>query len=132
MHFTVIISLFVIDRIVKYFAVHFGSYSLNTNFLFLFQHSPATQVFTFFVFAFLIFLWYGSKLKDPSIALILAGGISNSLDIFSYKGVIDPLHISTFYFNIADIMIWWGVFGKMKEFLYTKREEIQNQNTKMN
>ena len=68
------------------------------------------------------YLIYRSKQIDIALILILSGAISNIVDRFVYKGVIDYIHISFWSdFNLADIYIVVGVIIYIYKLLFISR-----------
>ncbi|MCK4650847.1 signal peptidase II [Candidatus Babeliales bacterium] len=102
-----------------------------------FQSNLAFNILTAFIFLILIVFvvhTYAIIQKGRKCVffefLILAGAISNLLDRFLHRGVIDfiDIYIGTWHwptFNLADIFVVVGVFGILGRFgylwLYSKR-----------
>ena len=62
------------------------------------------------------------KMRDSlalPLSLVIAGGISNYIDLIRFGYVRDPLSIGTFVFNVADIFILIGTFWAI--WVYTRR-----------
>lgn len=109
--------LFVLDR---YFKFNRGeTFSLNYGVAVgLFNTSEYGRYITFSICVLFLILiryfvckWrsYNSKEKVFAVCVVL-GSLSNLLDRFIYKAVIDYIHISIIpVFNIADVMITVGI-----------------------
>ncbi|HLC49022.1 MAG TPA: signal peptidase II [Candidatus Andersenbacteria bacterium] len=53
------------------------------------------------------------------LTLVLAGGVSNYIDVLRFGYVRDPLSIGSFVFNVADICILAGTLWAI--WVYTRR-----------
>lgn len=62
-----------------------------------------------------------SHFSSTGLILVLGGGISNLLDRFQYRGVVDYLDLKILpVFNLADIMITIGMIVIIWEILHRK------------
>lgn len=102
--------LFLLDQGLKYYVVsHLLPYWLNSGLMLgLFPGWGLASVVIYGLSAYFLFKWYHgstSRWRDPILSLFLAGGLSNSLDRFTYHGVIDYIPIFSTRVNISDLAI---------------------------
>lgn len=73
------------------------------------QHvSTSIIVITLLVLVLLSSKWIDRGKRGIGALLLLAGGLSNLIDIIIWGGVLDPFHIHNLQFNLADIIIIMG------------------------
>tara|TARA_B100000767_G_C19558419_1_gene448004 strand:+ start:31 stop:534 length:504 start_codon:yes stop_codon:yes gene_type:complete len=149
-NFTIIISIFFLDRITKVkiiahqennniifvndylnleliwnTGIGFGLLSLDAN---LFYHLITLLIF--FVIIFLFYVIYKSSYVDKILfSLVLGGALGNFYDRILYFAVPDfiDLHYNDFHwftFNIADIFISVGIILHIVKDLIFKKNEI--------
>ncbi|MEK7606721.1 MAG: signal peptidase II [Patescibacteria group bacterium] len=126
--------LFFSDRILKFLAPRFPENALSTS-----SHLAGAGFFlnpkllgltlpSFFSFgaalaALVLFLIFAAeqKLSRPPVYLILAGGLSNLVDRGLFSGVVDFIRIGNATFNIADLLIWVGIFLLLRQAFFSER-----------
>ncbi len=123
--FFIFISLFIVDQIIKYCFVHFNwdvegpymslqlayNYGVAFSMLsFLAQYLKYIQLLL--VLGGIIYLYKNQDVFEEyyiPIALLLAGGLSNILDRFTYGGVVDYFYwhygFEFAIFNFSDVII---------------------------
>ena len=110
-----LVSLFVLDRFLKYYFINQGSYVINLGVAFgVISDKPNLVFVLHFVLTILLILYfYKSKLSNvmkSALSLIILGSVSNLLDRFMYNGVVDYIDLWLFpKFNLADMIIVFGV-----------------------
>lgn len=110
-----LVSLFVLDRVLKYYFISQGSFIINLGVaLGAISDKPNLVIAIHFVItALLILYFYKSKLGNgmkSALSLIILGSVSNFFDRFMYNGVVDYIDLWLFpKFNLADIIIVSGV-----------------------
>lgn len=106
--------LLFIDQLIKFalFKYKFNIIYLNKGIIFGFIENSYI-VFILLILGFITLFYLIKKdLKEKNLGLILilVGAISNLLDRFFYKGVVDYINILNLTnFNLADIYIFLGV-----------------------
>jgi len=146
--FLIFISIFIIDQIVKYC---FANFDWNVDGPIISLHLVFNKGVAFSMFAFLdeylkyvqlliVVVALGYLYKNPevfkqyniAIALLLAGGLSNILDRFTYGGVVDYFYwhygFEFAIFNFADVIIDLGVVLILyKQYQIYKEEKKQKE-----
>lgn len=124
MIFALILFLFCLlaDQGTKFLALK-NSYVLNQGLALNIGQTLPTYLLIIFIISIVILvsgvnLKYWKKNKNISELIVIAGGVSNLIDRFRYKGVVDfliidfkisNLKISSPVFNFADIIIMTGI-----------------------
>lgn len=112
----------IVDQVTKSLALS-NTYVINNGLALNIGQSIPTSWLIFFIMTMVILvssfnLRYWKKNQNIAELIVIAGGISNLLDRFRYKGVVDFLIIdlkicnfklSTPVFNLADIIIMTGI-----------------------
>ena len=137
LNFSIVILIFLIDRISKLYVIHKDTVNLNSeiyssNFLnihliwnegiafglFSFNEDNLYNFLTFLIFVVIIFIIFMIRQSDPvrkyALLLVLGGALGNFFDRLIYKAVPDfiDFHVGNFHwfvFNVADIFISIGV-----------------------
>ena len=107
--------LFLLDRLIKMYAVKSGEFILNKGLaLGLFSDLNLTGfLYTGVLISISLFYWhsfYREKKHIFAFSMIISGAVSNLIDRFLYNGVVDYLIIWKIpAFNLADCFIVVGV-----------------------
>ena len=137
LNFSLVLLIFLIDRISKLFVIHKDKLNFNSEIysskflnihliwnegiafgLFSFNEDNLYNLLTFFIFVVIIFIIFLIRKSDVvrkyALLLVLAGALGNFFDRLIYKAVPDfiDLHYNEFHwfvFNVADIFISLGV-----------------------
>lgn len=125
---------FIADRVLKFLAPQFPENTLSSseriagmgffpNPTLLGLALPSFFSFGATLAALVIFFIFAreQRLDRPPFYFILTGGISNLADRALFSGVIDFIRIGNATFNIADILIWMGVFILLRRSLFSHR-----------
>lgn len=136
-----LLLLFVLDRLLKYFAVYrpsvlqslggFIDIRINPQMAFslpLWNYLYYPAIFVIFIL--LVYFWYKSftqkKAEQWAWALIIIGAMSNILDRIYQGGVIDFISLSFIsVFNISDVYIVLGVLWLLFSIRRQSRAEEQ-------
>ena len=138
LNFSIVILIFLIDRISKLYVIHkdklnFNSEIYSSNFLnlqliwnegiafglFSFNEDYLYNFLTFLILMVIIFIIFmirkSDLLRKYALLLVLGGALGNFFDRLIYKGVPDfiDFHVGNFHwfiFNVADIFITFGIF----------------------
>tara|TARA_B100000674_G_scaffold53178_1_gene36896 strand:- start:75 stop:566 length:492 start_codon:yes stop_codon:yes gene_type:complete len=152
LNFSIVILIFLIDRISKLYVIHkdkvnFNSEIYSSNFLnihliwnegiafglFSFNEDNLYNFLTFLIFVVIIFIIFMIRQSDPvrkyALLLVLGGALGNFLDRLIYKAVPDfiDFHVGNFHwfiFNVSDIFITIGVIGMILLELTTNKKQI--------
>lgn len=137
---------FIVDRILKYFAVRNLLPKLSMGGIFKLAFTPNSfisfslplsgtplwimiSLIIFVLVFYIIYLIINKKsetLEVVLLATILFGAIGNIIDRLNYGFVIDYLEIKNFaVFNFSDAMICLGAFSIIASNLFHKREKIK-------
>ena len=137
LNFSLVLFIFLIDRISKLFVIHKDKLNFNSEIysseflnihliwnegvafgLFSFNEDNLYNLLTFFIFVVIIFIIFLIRKSDVvrkyALLLVLAGALGNFFDRLIYKAVPDfiDFHVGNFHwfiFNIADIFITIGI-----------------------
>ena len=151
LNFSIVILIFLIDRISKLYVIHKDTVNLNSeiyssNFLnihliwnegiafglFSFNEDYLYNFLTFLIFVVIIFIIFMIRQSDPvrkyALLLVLGGALGNFLDRLIYKAVPDfiDFHVGNFHwfiFNVSDIFITIGVIGMILLELTTNKKK---------
>ena len=138
LNFSLVLFIFLIDRISKLFVIHQDKLNFNSEIysskflnihlfwnegiafgLFSFSNSTwyniLTLVIIFIIFIIIYMIFKCKGFQRYSLILILGGAIGNVFDRVAYKAVPDfiDFHVGNFHwfiFNVADIFITFGIF----------------------
>ena len=138
LNFSIVILIFLIDRISKLYVIHKDKLNFNSEIysskffnihliwnegiafgLFSFNEDYLYNFLTFLIFIVIIFIIFMIRKSDPlrkySLLLVLGGALGNFFDRLIYKAVPDfiDFHVGNFHwfiFNVADIFITFGIF----------------------
>lgn len=58
--------------------------------------------------------WMFRERKSPwqeFLGWVVFGGVSNGIDVVAWGGVVDYIHVGTWWWNIADLMVLVGMVG---------------------
>ena len=139
LNFSLVLFIFLIDRISKLYVIHKNKFNLNSEIysskflnihliwnegiafgLFSFNEDYLYNFLTFLIFIVIIFIIFLIKKSDPvrknALLLVLGGAFGNFFDRLIYKAVPDfiDFHVGNFHwfiFNVSDIFITIGVIG---------------------
>ena len=152
-HFSIVLSIFIFDRLSKYIVLEksnnsetldislnsfininlvwnngiaFGLLSFNQN---IYYHSITLII----ILITLLIIWFAhrsSGLEKISFLMITGGSLGNIFDRIYYSSVIDFIDLNYnnfhwFIFNVADIFITIGIIGLIL-FELTKNKKISN------
>lgn len=76
-----------------------------------------------------VIVCYFYRHRSLGLALIIAGGLNNLLDVVRVGYVIDDLHIHNLFFNLADVMIILGAIFTIISVDKSIKKPIQNLST---
>jgi len=152
LNFSIVILIFLIDRISKLYVIHkdkvnFNSEIYSSNFLnihliwnegiafglFSFNEDYLYNFLTFLIFVVIIFIIFMIRQSDPmrkyALLLVLGGALGNFFDRLIYKAVPDfiDFHVGNFHwfiFNVSDIFITIGVIVMILLELTTNKKQI--------
>ena len=155
LNFSLVLLIFLIDRISKLFVIHkdklnfnseiysskflnihliwnegiaFGLFSFNENYLYNFL--------TFLIFIVIIFIIFMIGKSDPvrkyALLFVLGGALGNFFDRLIYKAVPDfiDFHVGNFHwfiFNVSDIFITVGIILMILIEIINKPEATNNE-----
>jgi len=153
--FSIVILIFLIDRISKLYVIHkdkvnFNSEIYSSNFLnihliwnegiafglFSFNEDYLYNVLTFLIFIVIIFIIFLMRKSDPirkyALLLVLGGALGNFFDRLIYKAVPDfiDFHVGNFHwfiFNVSDIFITIGIILMIIIEIINKPEATNNE-----
>ena len=139
LNFSLVLFIFLIDRISKLFVIHQDKLNFNSEIysskflnihliwnqgiafgLFSFNEDYLYNFLTFLIFIVIIFIIFMIRKSDPvrkyALLLVLGGALGNFFDRLIYKAVPDfiDFHVGNFHwfiFNVSDIFITIGVIG---------------------
>ncbi len=149
----IIIFLFLLDRMTKFYLINLQSNGTDIDFyiypflniylvwntgigfgLLSLNGDLAYHILTFLIviinFILIIFLFKSSIIHQYLIAIVLGGSLGNLFDRIYYSAVPDfiDFHIGNFHwftFNVADIFITLGIIGLLLVEL-TRKEKVAN------
>ena len=138
LNFSLVLFIFLIDRISKLYVIHKNKFNLNSEIysskflnihliwnegiafgLFSFNEDYSYNFLTFLIFIVIIFIIFVIRKSDLvrkyALLLVLGGALGNFFDRLIYKAVPDfiDMHYNNFHwftFNVADIFITIGIF----------------------
>ena len=117
--------LILVEQIIKFAVVRYCPEIVSINKGILFGFISNFYIVGLLLVAGSIVLGYlivKSQKIDLSLILILAGALSNIIDRFVYKGVVDYLNISFWTnFNLADVFIVAGVLIYIYKLIFIAR-----------
>ena len=153
LNFSLIVFIFLIDRISKLYVIHqhkldFNSEIYSSKFLnihliwnegiafglFSFNKDYLYNFLTFLIFIVIIFIIFLIRKSDPvrkyALLLVLGGALGNFFDRLIYKAVPDFLdfHVGNFHwfiFNVADIFITIGIFLMIIIEFFNKNQKYE-------
>ena len=138
LNFSLVLFIFLIDRISKLYVIHKDKINFNSEIysskflniyliwnegiafgLFSFNEDYLYNFLTFLIFIVIIFIILmirkSDLLRKYALLLVLGGALGNFFDRLIYKAVPDfiDFHVGNFHwfiFNVADIFITFGIF----------------------
>ena len=138
LNFSIVILIFLIDRISKLYVIHKDKLNFNSEIysskflnihliwnegiafgLFSFNEDYLYNFLTFLILMVIIFIIFmirkSDLLRKYALLLVLGGALGNFFDRLIYKAVPDfiDFHVGNFQwfiFNVADIFITFGIF----------------------
>ena len=155
LNFSLVLSIFLIDRISKLFVIHQDKLNFNSEIysskflnihliwnqgiafgLFSFNEDYLYNVLTFLIFIVIIFIIFMIRKSDPVrkyvLLLVLGGAFGNFFDRLIYKAVPDfiDFHVGNFHwfiFNVSDIFITIGIILMIFIEIINKPEATNNE-----
>ena len=152
LNFSIVILIFLIDRISKLYVIHKDKLNFNSEIysskflnihliwnegiafgLFSFNEDYLYNFLTFLIFVVIIFIIFMIRQSDPvrkyALLLVLGGALGNFFDRLIYKAVPDfiDFHVGNFHwfiFNVSDIFITIGVIVMILLELTTNKKQI--------
>ena len=152
LNFSIVILIFLIDRISKFYVIHKDKLNFNSEIysskflnihliwnegiafgLFSFNEDYLYNFITFLIFVVIIFIIFMIRQSDPArkyaLLLVLGGALGNFFDRLIYKAVPDfiDFHVGNFHwfiFNVSDIFITMGVIVMILLELTTNKKQI--------
>ena len=152
LNFSIVILIFLIDRISKLYVIHKDKLNFNSEIysskflnihliwnegiafgLFSFNEDYLYNFLTFLIFVVIIFIIFmirqSESLKKYALLLVLGGALGNFFDRLIYKAVPDfiDFHVGNFHwfiFNVSDIFITIGVIVMILLELTTNKKQI--------
>ena len=137
LNFSLVLFIFLIDRISKLYVIHKNKFNLNSEIysskflnihliwnegiafgLFSFNENYLYNFLTFLIFIVIIFIIFMIGKSDPvrkyALLFVLGGALGNFFDRLIYKAVPDfiDFHVGNFHwfiFNVSDIFITVGI-----------------------
>jgi len=153
--FSLVLFIFLIDRISKLYVIHKNKFNLNSEIysskflnihliwnegiafgLFSFNEDYLYNFLTFLIFIVIIFIIFVIRKSDPirkyALLLVLGGALGNFFDRLIYKAVPDFLdfHVGNFHwfiFNVSDIFITIGIILMILVEIINKPETTNNE-----
>ena len=150
LNFSIVLFIFLIDRISKLYVIHKDKLNLNSEIysskflnihliwnegiafgLFSFNEDYLYNFLTFLIFVVIIFIIFmiqkSDLLRKYALLLVLGGALGNFFDRLIYKAVPDfiDFHVGNFHwfiFNVADIFITFGIFFMITIELISKNK----------
>ena len=155
LNFSIVILIFLIDRISKFYVIHKDKLNFNSEIysskflnihliwnegiafgLFSFNEDYLYNVLTFLIFIVIIFIIFMIRKSDPlrkyALLLVLGGALGNFFDRLIYKAVPDfiDFHVGNFHwfiFNVSDIFITIGIILMIIIEIINKPEATNNE-----
>ncbi len=153
--FSLVLFIFLIDRISKLYVIHKNKFNLNSEIysskflnihliwnegiafgLFSFNEDYLYNFLTFLIFIVIIFIIFVIRKSDPirkyALLLVLGGALGNFFDRLIYKAVPDfiDFHVGNFHwfiFNVSDIFITIGIILMILVEIINKPETTNNE-----
>ena len=154
LNFSIVILIFLIDRISKLYVIHKDKLNFNSEIysskflnihliwnegiafgLFSFNEDYLYNFLTFLIFVVIIFIIFMIRQSNPvrkyALLLVLGGALGNFFDRLIYKAVPDfiDFHVGNFHwfiFNVADIFITLGILFMVIIELFNKEKKNEN------
>ena len=155
LNFSLVLFIFLIDRISKLYVIHKNKFNLNSEIysskflnihliwnegiafgLFSFNEDYSYNFLTFLIFIVIIFIIFVIRKSDLvrkyALLLVLGGALGNFFDRLIYKAVPDfiDFHVGNFHwfiFNVSDIFITIGVILMILVEIINKPEATNNE-----
>ncbi len=155
LNFSIVLFIFLIDRISKLFVIHQDKLNFNSEIysskflnihliwnegiafgLFSFNEDYLYNFLTFLIFIVIIFIIFMIRKSDPvrkyALLLVLGGALGNFFDRLIYKAVPDfiDFHVGNFHwfiFNVSDIFITVGIILMIIIEIVNKPEATNNE-----
>ena len=155
LNFSIVILIFLIDRISKFYVIHKDKLNFNSEIysskflnihliwnegiafgLFSFNEDYLYNFLTFLIFIVIIFIIFMIRKSDPlrkyALLLVLGGALGNFFDRLIYKAVPDfiDFHVGNFHwfiFNVSDIFITVGIILMILFEIINKPESTNNE-----
>ena len=155
LNFSIVILIFLIDRISKLYVIHKDKLNFNSEIysskflnihliwnegiafgLFSFNEDYLYNFLTFLIFVVIIFIIFMIRQSDPvrkyALLLVLGGALGNFFDRLIYKAVPDfiDFHVGNFHwfiFNVSDIFITIGIILMILIEIINKPETSNNE-----
>ena len=155
LNFSIVLFIFLIDRISKLFVIHQDKLNFNSEIysskflnihliwnegiafgLFSFNEDYLYNGLTFLIFLVIIFIIFMIRKSDPlrkyALLLVLGGALGNFFDRIIYKAVPDfiDFHVGNFHwfiFNVSDIFITIGIILMILIEIINKPEATKNE-----
>ena len=152
LNFSLVLFIFLIDRISKLYVIHKDKLNFNSEIysskflnihliwnegiafgLFSFNEDYLYNFLTFLIFIVIIFIIFMIRKSDPvrkfALLLVLGGALGNFFDRLIYKAVPDfiDFHVGNFHwfiFNVSDIFITIGIIGMILLELNMNKKRI--------
>ena len=152
LNFSIVILIFLIDRISKLYVIHKDKLNFNSEIysskflnihliwnegiafgLFSFNEDYLYNFLTFLIFVVIIFIIFMIRQSDSArkyaLLLVLGGALGNFFDRLIYKAVPDfiDFHVGNFHwfiFNVSDIFITIGILGMIILELTTNNKKV--------
>ena len=155
LNFSLVLFIFLIDRISKLYVIHKNKFNLNSEIysskflnihliwnegiafgLFSFNEDYSYNFLTFLIFIVIIFIIFVIRKSDLvrkyALLLVLGGALGNFFDRLIYKAVPDfiDFHVGNFHwfiFNVSDIFITIGIILMILIEIINKPETKNNE-----
>ena len=156
LNFSIVLFIFLIDRISKLYVIHKDKLNFNSEIysskflnihliwnegiafgLFSFNEDYLYNFLTFLIFIVIIFIVFMIRKSDPvrkyALLLVLGGALGNFFDRLTYKAVPDfiDFHVGNFHwfiFNVSDIFITFGIVGMIFMEIFSKNKRANEKN----
>jgi len=156
LNFSLVLFIFLIDRISKLYVIHKDKINFNSEIysskflniyliwnegiafgLFSFNEDYLYNFLTFLILMVIIFIIFmiqkSDLLRKYALLLVLGGALGNFFDRLIYKAVPDfiDFHVGNFHwfiFNVSDIFITLGIVGIIFMEIFDKNERANEKN----